>query len=133
METLMDGNNLASCRSMMLDVVDLGFPVADELLYPSFFPFFEDIISYVAIGARTSEAQLYREIASGLEVAVGLKNPTSGDLEILANSVMVVAPKEICMVLVLTMILLLFLKWKNYSLNIILILRSLLIPHMITH
>jgi 3-deoxy-7-phosphoheptulonate synthase len=60
---------------------------ADEMLYPGNYPYLEDILSYVAIGARSVENQLHRLTISGLDVPAGMKNPTSGDIEVMLNSV----------------------------------------------
>jgi len=60
---------------------------ADEMLYPSNSPYLADILSYVAVGARSVENQQHRLTASGLDAVVGMKNPTSGDITVLLNSV----------------------------------------------
>lgn len=60
---------------------------ADEMLYPGNYPYLEDVLSYVAVGARSVENQLHRLTISGLDVPAGMKNPTSGDLEVMMNSV----------------------------------------------
>jgi 3-deoxy-7-phosphoheptulonate synthase len=60
---------------------------ADEMLYPQNFPYLEDILSYVAVGARSVENQLHRLTISGLDVPSGMKNPTGGDIEVMLNSV----------------------------------------------
>ena len=60
---------------------------ADEMLYPGNYPYLEDILSYVAVGARSVENQLHRLTISGLDVPSGMKNPTGGDIEIMLNSV----------------------------------------------
>lgn len=60
---------------------------ADEMLYPGNYPYLEDLLSYVAIGARSVENQLHRLTISGLDVPSGMKNPTSGDIEVMLNSV----------------------------------------------
>lgn len=60
---------------------------ADEMLYPANWQYMEDIISYVAIGARSVENQQHRLTVSGMEVPTGMKNPTSGDLSVMINSV----------------------------------------------
>jgi 3-deoxy-7-phosphoheptulonate synthase len=62
-------------------------PAADEMLYPGNYPYLEDILSYVAVGARSVESQLHRLTISGLDVPSGMKNPTGGDLEVMLNSV----------------------------------------------
>jgi len=60
---------------------------ADEMLYPGNYPYLEDILSYVAVGARSVENQLHRLTISGLDVPAGMKNPTGGDMEVMLNSV----------------------------------------------
>lgn len=60
---------------------------ADEMLYPGNYPYLEDILSYVAVGARSVENQLHRLTISGLDVPAGMKNPTGGDIGIMLNSV----------------------------------------------
>ncbi|ERS91735.1 3-deoxy-7-phosphoheptulonate synthase [Halomonas sp. PBN3] len=67
-------------RRLMRDVAALGLPVATELLQPMLAPYLEDLLAWVAIGARTTESQLHRELASGLSAAVGFKNATGGDI-----------------------------------------------------
>lgn len=62
-------------------------PPADEMLYPGNFPYLEDILGYVAVGARSVENQEHRLTVSGIDVPIGMKNPTSGDIEIMLNSV----------------------------------------------
>jgi 3-deoxy-7-phosphoheptulonate synthase len=57
------------------------------MLYPGNYPYLEDILSYVAVGARSVENQLHRLTISGLEVPAGMKNPTGGDMEVMLNSV----------------------------------------------
>lgn len=62
-------------------------PAADEMLYPGNFPYLEDVLSYVAVGARSVENQAHRLTCSGLDIPVGMKNPTSGDMEVTLNSI----------------------------------------------
>jgi len=64
-----------------------GLPTADELLYPSLLPYFDGIVSYFSVGARSVENQEHRLVASGMMVPVGMKNPMSGDLQAVANAV----------------------------------------------
>ena len=66
---------------------DTGLPIADEMLYPENARYFSDCLSYVAIGARSVENQQHRLTSSGLDIPVGMKNPTSGDLSIMLNSI----------------------------------------------
>ncbi len=64
-----------------------GLSAADEMLYPENYPYLEDLLSYVAIGARSVENQGHRLAISGLDVPSGMKNPTSGDMGVMLNSV----------------------------------------------
>ena len=64
-----------------------GFSCADEMLYPENYRYLGDVLSYVAVGARSVENQLHRLTASGLEIPVGMKNPTSGDISVMMNSI----------------------------------------------
>lgn len=66
---------------------EFGFSCADEMLYPENYRYLSDILAYVAIGARSTENQQHRLVASAIDVPVGLKNPTSGDLSIMMNSI----------------------------------------------
>jgi len=66
---------------------DYGFTCADEMLYPENYRYLSDLLAYVAIGARSVENQQHRLCASGLEVPVGMKNPTGGDMHVLMNSI----------------------------------------------
>ena len=59
---------------------------ADEMLYPENWPYVSDILSYVAVGARSVEDQLHRIVVSGFDIACGMKNPTSGDFSVMLNS-----------------------------------------------
>ena len=66
---------------------ETGFSGADEMLYPENHRYLADILSYVAVGARSAENQQHRLTASGLDVPVGFKNPTSGDLSVMLNAI----------------------------------------------
>ena len=66
---------------------DYGFSCADEMLYPENYRYLSDLLSYVAVGARSVENQQHRLTASGIEVPVGMKNPTSGDLSVMMNAI----------------------------------------------
>ena len=79
---------LMSIRRMHVRAMnEFGFSCADEMLYPENHHFLSDLISYVAVGARSVEDQQHRLTASGLDVPVGMKNPTSGDLSVMMNSI----------------------------------------------
>ena len=71
----------------MRAVSETGFACADEMLYPENHRYLSDIIAYVAVGARSVENQQHRLTASGLDVPVGMKNPTSGDISVMMNSI----------------------------------------------
>ncbi|MFH1190800.1 MAG: 3-deoxy-7-phosphoheptulonate synthase [Candidatus Omnitrophota bacterium] len=78
---------IKAIRRMHLRVLsESGLTAADEMLYPGNYPYLEDILSYVTIGARSVENQEHRLTVSGLDIPVGMKNPTSGDLNVLLNS-----------------------------------------------
>lgn len=66
---------------------ETGFSCADEMLYPENYRYLNDILAYVAIGARSVENQQHRLVSSGLDVPVGMKNPTSGDISVMMNSI----------------------------------------------
>lgn len=66
---------------------ETGFSCADEMLYPENYRYLSDILGYVAIGARSVENQQHRLTASGISVPVGMKNPTSGDISVMMNSI----------------------------------------------
>ncbi len=68
-------------------LTETGFSCADEMLYPENHKYLSDVLSYVAVGARSVENQLHRLTASGLDLPVGMKNPTSGDLSVMMNSI----------------------------------------------
>jgi 3-deoxy-7-phosphoheptulonate synthase len=79
---------LKAIRKMhIMAMRDSHLTAADEMLYPGNYPYLEDVLSYVAVGARSVENQLHRLTISGLDVPAGMKNPTSGDLEVMLNSV----------------------------------------------
>ena len=71
----------------MRAVNETGLTCADEMLYPENHRYLSDILSYVAIGARSVEDQQHRLTASGLDIPVGMKNPTAGDLSVMMNSI----------------------------------------------
>ncbi len=79
---------LRAIRTMHIKVLsDTGLPVADEMLYPGNYPYLEDVLSYVAVGARSVENQEHRLTVSGLNIPIGMKNPTSGDLRVMLDSI----------------------------------------------
>ncbi len=75
-------------RSLLLNVIEeSGLSAADEMLYPENYAYVEDLLTYVAVGARSSENQMHRLVSSGIELPVGIKNPTGGSIPVLLNSV----------------------------------------------
>ena len=71
----------------MRAIAETGFSCADEMLYPENYRYLSDLLAYVAVGARSVENQQHRLTASAIDVPVGMKNPTSGDLSIMMNSI----------------------------------------------
>ena len=78
---------MEKARRFLLDVAELGLPAATEALDPITPQYLGDLIAWTAIGARTSESQTHREMASGLSTPVGFKNATDGDLEVATNAI----------------------------------------------
>ncbi|WP_313327850.1 3-deoxy-7-phosphoheptulonate synthase [Stutzerimonas balearica] len=73
-------------RRLMLDILEAGLPLATELLQPMAASYFDDLLGWAAIGARTSESQIHRELVSGLDLPVGFKNGTDGSLTIACDA-----------------------------------------------
>ncbi len=93
MDPRLDGSNrieegLEVARKFLLDVLDLGIPTATELLDPITPQYIADLICWSAIGARTTESQTHRQMASGLSMPLGFKNGTLGNLEPAINAIM---------------------------------------------
>ena len=79
---------LVAIRKMHLRVVEeTGMFTADEMLYPDNLGYLDDVLSYIAVGARSVENQQHRLTSSGAEVPVGMKNPTSGDMSVMLNAI----------------------------------------------
>ena len=79
---------LIAIRKMHIHAIRTsGMTCADEMLYPENYRYLSDLLSYVAVGARSVEDQQHRLTVSGMEVPAGMKNPTSGDLSVMLNSV----------------------------------------------
>ncbi len=74
-------------RKFLLDVSEIGLPTGTEALDPIAPQYYGDLISWTAIGARTSESQTHREMSSGLSTPVGFKNATDGDLDVAINAI----------------------------------------------
>ena len=81
-------NGIKAVRNLHYRVItETGITTADEMLYPENRSYLDDVLSYEAIGARSVENQQHRLTASGMDIPVGMKNPTSGDLSVMLNSV----------------------------------------------
>ncbi len=81
-------NGLVAMRKIHMRVLEeTGLPTADEMLYPENHRYLSDLLSYVTVGARSVENQQHRLTASGLDVPVGMKNPTSGDISVMMNAI----------------------------------------------
>src|SRR5882724_5691042 len=87
----LDGSNdipagIRSARRLLLNLAELGMPAATEMLDPIIPQYIADLVSWTAIGARTTESQTHREMASGLSMPVGFKNGTDGGLQVALNA-----------------------------------------------
>ncbi len=88
-------HGLLAIRQMHLNVMEkTGMMPADEMLYPENYWYLNDVLSYVAVGARSVENQQHRLVASGIEIPVGMKNPTSGDFSVMLNSIVAAQAKQ---------------------------------------
>lgn len=86
---------LVAMRKMHIRAMQESYlTAADEMLYPENWPYVEDILSYVAIGARSVEDQQHRLTVSGFDIPAGMKNPTSGDFSVMLNSVVAAQGKH---------------------------------------
>jgi 3-deoxy-7-phosphoheptulonate synthase len=80
---------IVACRHLHMKAVEqTGFIFADEMLYPENYQYLDDVLGYVAVGARSVEDQQHRLTASGIDVPVGMKNPTSGDYSVMMNAIL---------------------------------------------
>lgn len=81
-------NGIVAIRKLHMEALrDYDFSCADEMLYPENYRYLSDLLSYVAVGARSVENQQHRLTASGISAPVGMKNPTGGDLSVMMNSI----------------------------------------------
>ena len=78
---------LRRARKVLLDVAELGLPAASEFLDTTFGQYYAELVSFGAIGARTVESQIHRELASGLSMPVGFKNGTSGNIQVAIDAI----------------------------------------------
>ena len=88
-------NGIKAVRNLHYRVItETGMTTADEMLYPENLPLVDDLVSYIAVGARSVENQQHRFVASGIDVPVGLKNPTSGNLNVMFNGIYAAQNKQ---------------------------------------
>jgi 3-deoxy-7-phosphoheptulonate synthase len=78
---------LRLARKLLSDILDVGIPAGPEFLDTTFGQFYADLISWGAIGARTAESQIHRELASGLSMPVGIKNRTDGNVQVAVDAI----------------------------------------------
>ena len=79
---------IATRHLHMRAIEETGFACADEMLYPENYQYLDDVLAYVAVGARSVEDQQHRLVASGIAAPVGMKNPTSGDISVMLNGIL---------------------------------------------
>lgn len=79
---------IATRHLHMRAIEETGFACADEMLYPENYQYLDDVLAYVAVGARSVEDQQHRLVASGIAAPVGMKNPTSGDISVMMNGIL---------------------------------------------
>jgi len=81
-------NGIIKLRQMHIKGMEIsGLSAADEMLYPENYAYVEDLLTYIAVGARSSENQMHRLVSSGIELPVGIKNPMGGSVPVTLNSV----------------------------------------------
>lgn len=86
---------IEAIRKMHIHIFEqTGFTTSDEMLYPENHPYLDDVLSYVAVGARSVENQQHRLVSSGVGIPVGMKNPTSGDFTVMLNSIVAAQAKQ---------------------------------------
>ena len=86
---------IVAIRKLHREVIaNTGFTCADEMLYPENYEYLSDLLSYIAVGARSVENQQHRIVSSMVDVPVGMKNPTSGDLSVMMNAISAAQAKQ---------------------------------------
>ena len=78
---------LAQSRALYLQIIEMGLPIASELLSPMVTAYFDDLLAWGAVGARTSESQIHREISSYMPYSIGFKNGTDGSIQIALDAI----------------------------------------------
>ena len=85
--SFMVNSGLRLARQLLLDITATGLPIGTEFLDTTLGQYYSDLVSWAAIGARTTESQIHRELASGLSMPVGFKNRTDGDIQVAADAI----------------------------------------------
>lgn len=85
---------LCTSRQLFVDITDIGLPIITEMLETISPQYFDDLISLGAVGARTTESQLHRELASGVSFPVGFKNGTDGGIQVAVNAIQAAAGRH---------------------------------------
>jgi 3-deoxy-7-phosphoheptulonate synthase len=88
-------DGLRMARRLLIDILELGLPVGCEFLEPTSPQYIADAVSWGAIGARTTESQIHRQLASGLSMPVGFKNATDGDVQVAVDGCTVAAQRHV--------------------------------------
>ncbi len=86
---------LRLARQLLADIAEVGLPAGTEFLDTTFGQFYADLISWGAIGARTAESQIHRELASGLSMPVGIKNRTDGNIQVAVDALLCAASSHL--------------------------------------
>ncbi len=87
---------IRTIRDLHLHAIEeSGLSAADEMLYPENYAYVEDLLTYVAVGARSSENQMHRLVSSGIELPVGIKNPMGGSIPVLLNSIYAAQSRQV--------------------------------------
>jgi 3-deoxy-7-phosphoheptulonate synthase len=86
---------LRMARRLLIDILELGLPVGCEFLEPTSPQYIADAVSWGAIGARTTESQIHRQLASGLSMPIGFKNATDGDVQVAVDGCIVAAQRHV--------------------------------------
>src|SRR3990167_5609431 len=89
---------IAYCREMMVRVIEMGLPIADEALFTHNSKGFAELLAWIAIGARSVEDQEHRIFASGADCPVGMKNGTSGSIDVAVNAIVAAQHKHVAVI-----------------------------------
>ena len=91
------GDGLAAARSLLIEILALGVPLGCEFLDPMTAHYLADTVSWGCVGARTTESQVHRQLASGLAMPIGFKNSTAGDVQVAVDAVRAAGRPQVLM------------------------------------